>query len=201
MLGFDGERGEQECEQSEGKVFNGPKIGGFGVAAQDETDDQDEMRESEQSKSDPQVEEEVMVECGAVGTGVRGEEPWGKQRGVGEARHAEAGHKLRIARSVSRALAVRPNFASVLICFFTQSPLKEIGSNDSQNYGNGESHQPYCHHGHSFSGNAGYSIGSARDLYGDMGTNEYPANRANQNAKKIDKNLLDGDSPRGHPSA
>src|SRR6202000_2540860 len=103
MLGFDGERGEQECEQSERKVFNGPKIGGFGVAAQGEANDEDEMWGSGASERNPQVEEEVMVECGAVGTGVSGEEPWGKQRGVGEARHAEAGHKLRIARSVLRA--------------------------------------------------------------------------------------------------
>ena len=70
------------------------------MAAGEETDEEDKVCESGESERDPEIEEELMVERGAVSTGVGGEEPGGeKERGVGGARDAGGRHRLRIARS------------------------------------------------------------------------------------------------------
>ncbi len=37
------------------------------------------MREGQESEDDPEVEEEMVVERGAMGAGVGGEEPWPKK--------------------------------------------------------------------------------------------------------------------------
>jgi len=47
------------------------------VAAGEETDEEDQVCESEKSEADPEVEEEMAVERGAVGTGVAGKRPRG----------------------------------------------------------------------------------------------------------------------------
>ena len=66
------------------------------------------MRKGEESEGDPEVEEEMVVERGAVRAGVRGKEPWGEQeRGAGGARDAGERHVFRIARSVWRLHAGR----------------------------------------------------------------------------------------------
>ncbi len=36
-LGFDGERGEKDGEEGQGKVLDAPEVGGFGAAAREET--------------------------------------------------------------------------------------------------------------------------------------------------------------------
>jgi hypothetical protein len=79
MLGFDGEGGEEECEGGEGKVLDAPEVGGFGAAFGEEADEDDEMGEGKEGECDPEVEEEMAVERGAVGAGVEGKEPWGEQ--------------------------------------------------------------------------------------------------------------------------
>jgi hypothetical protein len=103
-LGFDGEGGEEEGEEGEGKVLDAPEIGGFGAAVGEETEEEDEVGEGEESEGDPEIEEEMVVERGAVNAGVGGEVPgWGEQeRGMGAdgARLAGMEHGLRIARSV-----------------------------------------------------------------------------------------------------
>ena len=103
-LGFDGEEGEEDGERGKRKVFDAPEAGGFGAVAESEADEEDEMSEGEEGEGYPEIEEEVVVERGAVSAGVGGKEPgWGEQeRGVAcEARLAGVGHGLRIARSVS----------------------------------------------------------------------------------------------------
>jgi hypothetical protein len=72
-LGFDGEGGEEEGECGEGKVFDAPEIFLCRVAAGEEADEKDEVCEGEEGEGDPEVEEEMVVECGAVGAGVGGE--------------------------------------------------------------------------------------------------------------------------------
>jgi hypothetical protein len=100
-LGFDGEGGKEESEEDEGKVFDAPEVGGFGASAGEKADKEEEVREDEKAEGNPEVEEEMVVERGAVGAGVGWKEPrWNEQkRGVvGEARLAGVGHGLRIAR-------------------------------------------------------------------------------------------------------
>lgn len=81
MFGFYGECGEEKGECDQGKVFDAPEVGGFGAAAEDEAGQQNEVREGEESEGDPKIEEEMVVERGAVGAGVGGQEPWGEQHG------------------------------------------------------------------------------------------------------------------------
>ena len=62
-------------------------------------DQEDEVRQGEEGEGDPEVEEKVVVERGAVSAGVGGQEPrWGEQkRGVaGRARLAGERHTSRI---------------------------------------------------------------------------------------------------------
>jgi hypothetical protein len=104
MLGFDCEGGEEDGERGERKVFDAPEARGFRAAAENETDEEDEVSEGEEGEGYPEIEEEMVVERRAVSAGVGGKEPgWGEQeRGVVcEARLAGVGHGLRIARSVS----------------------------------------------------------------------------------------------------
>ena len=56
------------------------------------------MREGEEGEGDPEIEKEVVVECGTVGAGVGGQEPWaGGGRLVGpKVRDAKEGHTWRI---------------------------------------------------------------------------------------------------------
>ena len=72
-LGFDGEGGEEEGEDGEGKVLDAPEVGGFGAAAREEADEDDEVCEEEEGEGYPEVEEEMVVEGGAVSAGVGGE--------------------------------------------------------------------------------------------------------------------------------
>ena len=100
-FGLDSQEGEENGEDGEGKVFDAPEVGGFGASACEEADKEDEMREGEEGESDPEIEEEMVVECGAVGAGITWKEPgWGEQeRGVMcEARLAGERHTSRISR-------------------------------------------------------------------------------------------------------
>ena len=45
------------------------------MTAEDEAEEEDEVCESEEGEGDPEVEEEMVVERGAVGAGVGGKEP------------------------------------------------------------------------------------------------------------------------------
>jgi hypothetical protein len=60
-LGFDGEGGEEEGECGEGKVFDAPEVGGFGAAACEEADQEDEVGEREESERYPEIKEEMVV--------------------------------------------------------------------------------------------------------------------------------------------
>ena len=97
-FGFDGEGGEEEGEGGEGKVFDAPEILLLWVASGEETEEEDEVCESDESEGDPEIEEELVVERGAVGAGVGGEKPGGEQeRGFAdEARLAGDRHTSRI---------------------------------------------------------------------------------------------------------
>jgi hypothetical protein len=74
-FGFDGEGGEEDGKEGERKVFDAPEVFLCWVAAGEETGHEDEVCESEEGEGDPEVEEEMMVERGAVGAGVGREEP------------------------------------------------------------------------------------------------------------------------------
>lgn len=81
-LGLDGEEGEEDGEGDEGKVFDAPEISLRWVAAGEETGEEDEVSEGEEGEGDPEVEEEMVVECRAVGTGVGGKIPRSEKHGV-----------------------------------------------------------------------------------------------------------------------
>ena len=67
------------------------------------------MRDGEEGECDPEVEEEMVIEGGAVGAGVGGEERWVAGSGLGpDARDAGEGHTWRISRRgprISRLLS------------------------------------------------------------------------------------------------
>ena len=81
-LGFDGEGGEEDGEGGEGKVFDAPEVFLRRVAAGEEADEEDEVGEGEEGEGDPEVEEELAVERGAVGAGVGGQ-PEGRLEACG----------------------------------------------------------------------------------------------------------------------
>jgi hypothetical protein len=72
-FGFDGERREEEGESGEGEVFDAPEVLLRWVAAGEETEEEDQVGEGDESEGDPEVEEEMVVEGGAVSAGVGGE--------------------------------------------------------------------------------------------------------------------------------
>ena len=97
-LGLEGEGAEDEGEGGEGKVFDAPEVSWFGVAFAEEADQEDQVGQSDEREGDPEVEEEVVVERGAVGAGVFGQPPGLVDCGSVEAdaRDAVEGHICRI---------------------------------------------------------------------------------------------------------
>ena len=112
-LGFEGEGSEEEGEGGEGKVFDAPEVGRFGVAFGQESDEQDQVGQSEECEGDPEVEAEVVVERGAVGAGVGGQPPGLVDCGSVEAdaRDAVEGHICRIS-----CLRAGDSSAASLVC-------------------------------------------------------------------------------------
>jgi hypothetical protein len=103
-FGLEGEGGEEEGEGGEREVLDSPEAGWFGVAPGDQADEEDQVGESQECESDPEVQEEVVIQCGAVGTAIRGQQPWTADYGAidpeaGEtgARKTGADHLFRIA--------------------------------------------------------------------------------------------------------
>jgi hypothetical protein len=96
-LSFDGEGGEEECESGERKVLDAPEVGGFSAASREETGEEDEMREGEKRKSNPEVQEQMAVERGAVSAGIGGERPR-EDRHRRMLRGEEPGHRISILR-------------------------------------------------------------------------------------------------------
>ena len=106
-FGLDGKEGEEDGEGREGKVFDAFEADGLGVAAKDETEEENDVSKGEEREGNPEIEEEMVIERWAVGAGVGGEEPGGEQKcegGTGRARDAGEKHVLRIARSIWRVV-------------------------------------------------------------------------------------------------
>jgi hypothetical protein len=75
VLGAEGEAAEEESEGCEGKVFE-EELATWGLAAAEgEAAEEDEVREREESEGDPEIEEEMCVECRAVEGRVGGQVP------------------------------------------------------------------------------------------------------------------------------
>jgi hypothetical protein len=76
LLSAEGETAEEEGEGEEGDVFEEELVAGArGAITEDESDEKDDVGESEEGERDPEIEEEMLVECGAVKSGVDGQVP------------------------------------------------------------------------------------------------------------------------------
>jgi len=74
-LGLDGEKGEEEGERGEGEILDAPEIFLRGVAASEKANEEDQVREGEEAESDPETEQKLVVQRGAVRAGIDGEVP------------------------------------------------------------------------------------------------------------------------------
>ena len=81
---------------------------GLGGAAGDEAGEEDEVGEGEEGEGDPEVEEEMVVEGGAVGAGVGGERTRmgraGARRSELAGRACRRAARVKVARSVGELL-------------------------------------------------------------------------------------------------
>jgi hypothetical protein len=76
LLRAEGEAAEEEGEGGEREVFEEELVAGARRAmAEGKAEEEDEVGEGEESESDPEIEEEMAVESGAVECGVGGEVP------------------------------------------------------------------------------------------------------------------------------
>ncbi len=82
LLGAEAQPGEEQGEESEGDVFKGELMdGAWGAAAEGEAGEEEDVQESEESEGDPEVQEQVLVEGGAVARGVGRQVPETEARG------------------------------------------------------------------------------------------------------------------------
>ena len=73
------------------------------MTADDEAGEKDEVGEGQEGETDPEIQQEMMIEGWAVGAGVGREPPGCEQKRsmrVVEARRAGQGHGVRISRPV-----------------------------------------------------------------------------------------------------
>jgi hypothetical protein len=76
LLSAEGETAEEEGEGEEGQVFEEELVAwARGAVTDDEAGEKDDVSEGEESESDPKIEEEMLVERGAVKSGVDGQVP------------------------------------------------------------------------------------------------------------------------------
>ena len=93
-LGLMVRKAKRRARAASGRYSMRQRCGGFGAAAGEEADEEDEVGESEEGEGDPEIEEEMVVERGAVGAGVGGEEPrWGEQERRVAGRGASCGRE------------------------------------------------------------------------------------------------------------
>ena len=67
---MNGKRGKDDGEDAEREIFDGPEMTRLGSAAQRKTNEQEDMRDRGEGEDDPEIQEKVMIERGAVRAGV-----------------------------------------------------------------------------------------------------------------------------------
>jgi hypothetical protein len=74
LFGANGERGEEDRQKGQRKVFDGPEMARLTGSTQGETCEEENMCESGEAEDDPEIEQQVMIERRSVRAGIGGEQ-------------------------------------------------------------------------------------------------------------------------------